>query len=106
MKTLPLILVAALACAGIVGCQTATATKLGKDGTQDTIAVKSFLSTISNGAYSNGTGMTLSVSLATPDQQTISILAGSVVDLAKALAKPPTNAPPVTTNTVTDPNPK
>ena len=86
---------AALGCAVIAGCQTATATKVSKDGTQDSISVKSFLSTINNGAYSNGTGMTLSVSLATPDQQTIAILAGSVVDLAKTFAaKQPTNATP------------
>ena len=68
----------------VVGCTTAIATRTNADGTKDSIAVKSFLSSIQNGNYSNGTGMALSVSSATPDSQTILGLAGIVGDLGKA----------------------
>ncbi len=93
-----LAVMAAIVFAGvIIGCQTATATKTSKDGTQDTIKVSALLSTINQGAYSNGSGMTLSVQQATPDQQSIAILAGTVGELAKAAmafaVKAPTNSP-------------
>lgn len=83
-------------CAGIISCTTATATRTA-NGQSDSIIVKSFLSTIQDGSYSNGSGMTLSVSSATPDQKSIAILAGTVGDIAKAgmlLAAKATNAPP------------
>jgi hypothetical protein len=94
-KQIEAIALIGLACASIVGCTTATATKTSKDGSTDSIKVQSFLSTIQNGSYSNGTGMALSVSSATPDQQSIAILAGTVGDIAKAgmlLAAKPTNS--------------
>lgn len=84
------------------GCQTAKATKQAvyqeKSGTvitnTDTIEVKSFLGKINNGRYSDGHGMILSVTAAGPDQESIAILSGAVVDLAKiAAGKQPTNSP-------------
>jgi hypothetical protein len=81
-----LLLISALAC--LTGCVSAKATK-------DTIVVKGFLMSIKNGNYTNGMGVGLSVTDASPDQQTIAFLAGSTVELAKALAaKPPTNSVP------------
>jgi len=74
-------------------CTTATATRTAS-GVTDSIKVSSFLSTINNGMYTNGSGMALSVSSATPDQQSIAILAGAVTDLGKSamlLSRPPTN---------------
>jgi hypothetical protein len=92
----------ALSCAGIIGCTTASGSKIGKDGTRDDIKVTAFLSKIQDGAYSSGTnGMTLTVTAATPDQQAIATLAGGVVEISKAamlLSRQPTNATPTTTN--------
>ena len=84
----------------IVGCTTAKATKTSKDGATDTIQVSAFLAKINQGAYSNGTGMTLSVTDASPDQQSIATLAGGVVELGKAaLLLARTNSPTTATNT-------
>lgn len=94
-----LTIITGLVCAAAIGCQTATVTKTSKDGTQDSIEIKSFLGKINQGSYSNGTGMTLSVADAGPDQQSIAILAGAVADISKAamfMARPPTNS--ITTN--------
>lgn len=97
MKKLITIAMAALGCAVIVGCQSATATKTSKDGTQDSIKVLSFLGRINQGGYSNGTGMTLTVTDASPDQQSIAILAGAVADVAKtAMLLSRTNVPATT----------
>ena len=99
------VVVPLLALAFLIGCASAVATKssTGTNGvvTAESITVKSFLSTINNGSYSNGSGMTLSVSSATPDQQSIAILSGAVTDLGKSamlLAKSPTNTVSVATN--------
>lgn len=106
MKTkLAIVSALALLCA-FTGCTSATASKVGKDGTTDSIQVKSFLSTIKNGAYTsagtNGPGITLTVTDTSPDQEAIGILAGGIVELSKAAmvfaAKAPTNSAPVTTN--------
>ena len=68
------------------------------DGSQttDTMKADAFLADIHNGAYTDGT-MTLTVTDATPDQQSIATLAGGVVDLGKA-AMALSKAPAVTTN--------
>jgi hypothetical protein len=96
-RTLAVFVMAALGCAGFIGCQSATATKVSKDGTQDSIKVLSFLGRINQGGYSNGTGMTLTVADASPDQQSIAILAGAVADLAKtAMLLGRTNVPATT----------
>ena len=99
-----LILVAAcLALFLLSGCMNATATRTTKnpDGSTSTDSIKTtaFLENIQNGTYSNGAGMTLGVTSATPDQQSIAILSGAVVDLGKAamlMARPLTNT--VSTN--------
>ena len=94
-KKIEAVAITAILCAGIIGCTRATATHTAVGGAVDSITVKSLLSTINNGCYSNGAGMTLSVSSATPDQQSIAILAGTVGDIAKAgmlLAAKPTNS--------------
>jgi len=66
-----------------VGCVSATATRTAKDGTQDSVKVSSFLNSIKNGTYTNGSGTTLSVTDSTPDQQSIALLAGGVIELSK-----------------------
>lgn len=88
------------------GCTSATATRSVTTAagitTADSITVRSFLSSISNGVYgttnADGTCMSLSTSDATPDQQSIAILAGGLVDLGKVglgmLSKAPTNLVP------------
>ena len=88
-------LIAVAVLAALCGCVSATATRT-VNGVSESIKVSAFLSTIKNGNYTNGNGMTLSVTDASPDQQSIAILAGSVVELSKAamfMAKQPTNAP-------------
>jgi len=110
MKTLSVIC-ASILIAALCGCVSATATHTAKDGSADSVTVKGFLETIANGNYSttnsNGTGMTLSTTSATPDQQSIAILAGTVGEIAKAgmamAAKAPTNAPAANTNTLATP---
>lgn len=77
------------------GCVSATATR-EVNGTRESVVVKGFLSSIKNGTYTNGSGISLTVSDASPDQQSIAILAGSVVELSKAamfMSRPPTNSP-------------
>ena len=82
----------------LVGCVNVTATRTTVvNGTPvtDTITVKSFLESITDGTYSTPTGMVLSTTSATPDAQTIAVLAGVVGDLGKSamlLTKQPTNA--------------
>ena len=66
-----------------VGCVSATATRTSTDGTQDSVKVSSFLNSIKNGTYTNGSGTTLSVTDSTPDQQSIALLAGGVIELSK-----------------------
>ena len=75
------------------GCVSATATKTSS-GITETIKVSSFLSTIKNGNYTNGSGISLSVTDSSPDQQSIALLSAGVVELGKSamlLAHPPTN---------------
>lgn len=107
MKTkLCMIAAIALVC---VGCNFAKATKTTTTSngvtTTDSINVKSFLATLHNGAYSNGNGMVLTVTDATPDQASIATLSGGLVELGKAALllaqKPATNAPG--TNALTTP---
>ena len=103
----------AIAAAALVGCAAAKVTKttttLDKDGkpvvVKDEVAVNSFLSSIKNGKYtstnSDGTSQTLSTDDTSPDQQSIAVLAGGVVDLGKEamlLLKHQTNAPTAGTN--------
>lgn len=66
----------------------------------DQLKVDAFLETISNGNYTSGNGMGLSVNSATPDQQSIAVLAGVVGDLGKsAMAMAArTNTAPQATN--------
>jgi hypothetical protein len=87
-----------LAMAFLVGCVSATATRTGKDGSTSSIKVTGFLENVAGGNYtttnSDGTATTLSIANATPDQQSIAILAGAVADIGKSamlLAKQPTN---------------
>ena len=92
----------------LVGCVSATATRTNKDGSTSSIKVTGFLENVAGGTYtstnSDGTSTTLAVANATPDQQSIAILAGSVADIAKSamlLSKPAgTNTVNVTTNAV------
>ena len=77
----------ALGVALIAGCVSSTATRTVQstsgDTTTDSVKVSAFLASLHNGAYSNGSGMTLTVTDATPDQQSIAILAGGVVEMGK-----------------------
>ena len=107
----------ALCCLGaLCGCVSATGTKTISSAngvtTTETIVVKGFLSTITDGTYSCSDGssntMTLATTSATPDQQSIAILAGGIVDLGKVglglLTKNPfTNSPAAGTNILTQP---
>jgi hypothetical protein len=91
--------ISVLALAALCGCVSATATKT-ENGVTEAVKVSSFLSTIKNGNYTNGSGVSLSVTDSSPDQQSIAILAGAVADLGKTamLLAMPTNAVPVNTN--------
>lgn len=97
-----------LALAFLVGCVSATAMRTNKDGSTSSIKVTGFLESVAGGTYtstnSDGTSTTLAVANATPDQQSIAILAGSVADIAKSamlMAKPTgTNTVSVSTNAV------
>lgn len=76
------------------GCMTARTSRTNVDGTTDTLKVHAFLFKIGNGTYTSGNGLSVTVTDAAPDQQTISLLAGSVVELSKAAllaSRPPTN---------------
>lgn len=108
MKKLTLAAALCVAVAIIAGCTSATGQKtvtINGVTTTESIKVKSFFSTITDGKWSstngNGEGVTLSTTAATPDQQSLSIAVGGIVELAKAVmvfaAKAPTNAPPVVT---------
>jgi hypothetical protein len=79
----------------LCGCVSATATKT-ENGVTEAVKVSSFLSTIKNGVYTNGQGVSLSVTDSSPDQQSIAILSGALVDLVKTMRS--TNAVPVSTN--------
>jgi hypothetical protein len=59
----------------LCGCVSVTASK-------DSVKVSAFLMSIKQGQYGSGT-TTLTVSDATPDQQSIAVLAGAVADLGK-----------------------
>ena len=59
----------------LTGCVNVMATK-------DSIKVSAFLEKITQGQYGSG-GITLTVTDATPDQQSIATLAGAVADLGK-----------------------
>lgn len=80
----------------MTACTTATATRTS-NGVTASVQVKSFLSTIQNGKFSvtnaDGTAMSLSTDQSTPDQQSISILAGTVGDIAKGAMLLATNRP-------------
>lgn len=97
MKKLKLSL-ALLTTAALAGCidVTASRTKSGTN-TTDKVRVRAFLENINNGTYGTSNGLYLSTTQTTPDQQSISILAGGVVELGKAgmalAAKAPTNTP-------------
>jgi len=86
------------------GCVVVTATRtttLNGVPVTETITVKSFLESITDGTYSTTNGMVLSTSSATPDQQSIATLAGVVGDLGKSamlMAAKPTNTVNVLTN--------
>lgn len=89
-----------LAAAALCGCVSATATRTSS-GTNvtETIRVTGFLENIQNGSYTTTDGMTLTATQATPDQQSIQVLATGVVDLGKtalALAAKGTNSIPQT----------
>jgi hypothetical protein len=103
MKTL----LASLFALALCGCVAVTATRtttVNGVTTTESIVVKSFLESISDGTYSTTNGMVLSTTSATPDQQSIATLAGVVGDLGKSamlLAKQPvTNSVSVSTNTI------
>jgi len=94
-----------IALAFLAGCVSATATRTSKDGSTQSIKVTGFLENVAGGNYtatnSDGTSTTLSIANATPDQQSIAILAGAVSDLGKTamlLSKQPTNTVSVVTN--------
>ena len=95
---------AALLCLALCGCVNVTATRtttVNGVATTETITVKSFLESITDGSYSTTNGMVLSTSSATPDQQSIATLAGVVGDLGKSamlMASKPTNTVSVATN--------
>lgn len=87
MKRIALI----IACTALTGCLDVTATRKGSGtNSTDTVRVRAFLETINNGTYGTSNGLYLSSTSATPDQQTIAILAGAVVELGKLAA---TNRP-------------
>jgi hypothetical protein len=81
------------------GCVHVNATRAA-DGTQ-TISVSAFLENVNGGSYSStdpqGQPMTLTVTQATPDEQSIALLAAGVVDLGKTAmllgTRQSTNAP-------------
>ena len=97
-------LLACLFALALCGCVNVTATRtttVNGVATTETITVKSFLESITDGSYSTTNGMVLSTSRATPDQQSISILAGVVGDLGKSamlMAAKPTNTVSISTN--------
>jgi hypothetical protein len=103
MRLLTLLLLLAL-CGCATGCVNVTATRtttVNGVATTETITVKSFLESITDGTFSSTNGMVLSTSSTTPDQQSISILAGVVGDLGKSamlMASRPTNTVSVATN--------
>ena len=88
----------------LCGCVAVTATRTTTVNgilTTDTITVKSFLESITDGTFSSTNGMVLSTSSATPDQQSIATLAGVVGDLGKSamlMASRPTNTVSISTN--------
>jgi hypothetical protein len=87
----------------LCGCVNVTATRTTSSSgvVTDTITVKSFLESITDGTYGTTNGMLLSTTSATPDQQSISVLAGVVGDLGKSamlMAARPTNTINVVTN--------
>jgi hypothetical protein len=99
MKWTFLLLVLCIGCVAVTATRTTTVNGVA---TTDTISVKSFLSDITDGTYSNSNGMVLSTTSSTPDQQSIATLANGVVNLATMFAvKGPTN----TVTTVTNPPP-
>lgn len=93
---------AALLCLALCGCVNVSATRTTTINgvlTTDTIVVKAFLENITDGTYTTTNGMSLSTSSTTPDQQSISLLANGVVNLATMFAaKAPTNTVNVATN--------
>jgi len=102
MRTNGIILALCVAVVALTGCVSATATKTSKDGTTESVQVKGFLTKISNGVYTNGSGTSLSVSDTTPDQQSIATLSGGIVELGKSamllMGKAPTNSVNASTN--------
>lgn len=98
-----LAIIISAAALSLAGCQTAQVNKTDKSGNTTSLNVKSFLSTIKNGQFAagdgGGTNLWLGVTDAGPDQQSIAILAGGVVEMGKLFAgKSPTNSAPITTN--------
>ena len=98
MKSIPVCLLALALC----GCISATATRTVNVAGQpvvESIKVRAFLGNIHQGVYTNGNGMALTVTDATPDQQSIALLVGGVTELAKMFAaRAPTNTVSVVTN--------
>ena len=99
MKPL-LVCLLALVLSGCVNVTATRTTTVNGVSTTDSIVVKSFLESITDGTYSTTNGMALSTSSATPDQQSISTLSSGIVSLATLFAaKSPTNTVSVATNT-------
>jgi hypothetical protein len=98
-KLLGLLLLAAVGggCANVAA--TRTTQLLDGQTVTDKITVRAFLESIKQGQYSSGSGLTLSVSDATPDQQSIAKLSDGVISLATLFAaRQPTNSIATGTN--------
>lgn len=98
-------LLACLLALALCGCVSATAIKTLSDGSVQTIKVKGFLAKIDGGSYTttdrDGVVTTLTIQSASPDQQSIAVLAGAVTEMGKSamlMSKPPTNTVSVSTN--------
>lgn len=101
MKSLTALLLSV--CLALCGCVSATATHTA-NGATDSITVRGFLEDIGTGNYTNGSGMSLSVSAAQPDPEAAQAISGLTQLGLSALAlasKAPTNSVPAVTNTVT-----
>lgn len=91
MKAKLIVVALAVLCGG---CMTAKTSRTNADGSVDSLNVHAFLFKIGQGTYTSGNGLSMTVTDAAPDQQTISILAGSVVELSKVAvmaSRAPTN---------------
>jgi hypothetical protein len=79
------IILSSIAAAALCGCINVTASRTTTGtNTTDSISVRAFLETINQGTYGTSNGLYLTTTQTTPDQQSIAILAGAVVDLGKS----------------------